>query len=102
MTEKISTRIHVILSFIRALLGEVSPVLRGITLGLKGKEVKLICYFDGEIQEDDIDSMNSVEAEMLADLPEMVIDFALVRLDYPESLSGKELDEWLFLRREYK
>ena len=100
MTERISTRIHVVLSFIRALLGEVSPTLRGITVGLKEKKAKLVCYFDGEIQENDINSMNSVEAEMLADLPEMEIDFNVERLDYPEPLSEKTLDEWLYLRRE--
>ena len=98
-TESFAARTAVLLSLQRALLGSISPSLRGVTVGFDPGRARVICYFHGEISEDDAEVMEDAQTMMLADLwPDQEVEFKLVRCDEP--LEMNRLDDWVFRRRE--
>lgn len=87
------------LSLQRALLGEVSSALRGVTAGWRDWVFDIVCYFDGPISEADEYSMGCVSAEIAADFPpEYTVNFDVVRKDAPAEMPV--LREWVYRRRE--
>jgi hypothetical protein len=83
----------------RALLGEVSPALRGVTVDWGGTAVKVRCYMDGPISDADRDSMEAVHTELLADfLPDIEVNLEVCRRDWPDPM--ETLREWAYRRRE--
>lgn len=83
----------------RALLGEVSAALRGVTVAWQDKTVTVRCYFDGPISDADRDSMESVHTELLADfLPDVDVSLEVRRRDWPDPMES--LQEWVYRRRE--
>lgn len=81
-------RMHVVLLKVQlALLGEVSPPLRAIFVSWTETSIHLDCYFDGEIDDKDTESMACVDTELVAIFPEdHTIAHTLHRLDYPTPL----------------
>ncbi len=96
--EETSRRVRVLLSLQRALLGEVSSALRGVTADWHDNAIDIVCYFDGPIAEQDEESMGCVDAEVLADFPEHTVNFRIIRSDTPEEM--KPLRAWVYRRRE--
>ncbi|QIB08189.1 hypothetical protein GZ982_26825 [Pseudomonas fluorescens] len=87
------------LSVQRALLGEVSKTLRAVILSVADQALDIRFYFDGEIEEDDIESVSCVETEILADYDESFkVVVRCVRLDAPEPIADDGI--WVFRRRE--
>lgn len=97
---EIAHEIHLRLSLQRALLGEITPDVRGITYGCDKNKIVIRCYFAGEITEEDEDSMDCVEGEVIADFPEHAIDLQCITLDMSESLAQHTLSAWVYLRKE--
>lgn len=91
-------RSSVLLSVQTALLGAVSPALRGVTVGWDEKTIKLLCYYDGSISEEDRESMSCVQTEIMADFPELEIELDVVRCDFPQEMNY--LDAWVYRRSE--
>jgi hypothetical protein len=89
-----------LLSLQRALLGEVSAFLRGVTYSWDDNQICILCLFDKKISDDDQDSMECVATEMLADFPDILINLKSVRLDYPEPLNSQTLTGWAYRRKE--
>jgi hypothetical protein len=88
------------LSFQRALLGEITPNIRGITCGWNDSMITYKCYFHGEISEENQESMDCVATEVVADFPDYMIDFQCERLDMPEPLNAHTLLIWVYKRKE--
>ena len=62
--------VQVRLSCQRALLGNIIPEIRLITIGWNGLRLfKLRAYYDRQPTEEDIDDMNTVSGEVLSDIP---------------------------------
>lgn len=60
----------VLLSVQRALLGVITPNIRMITIGWEGiNRLHILAYYDKEPTEEDVEDMNSVCAEIEADVP---------------------------------
>jgi hypothetical protein len=77
----------------------VSPALRGVTVGQRRHTVVVRSYFDGEISDDDADSIWCEGAEIIADFIEpWVIDEQVIRLDAPQRMA--RLEAWAYLRQE--
>lgn len=75
-------RESVLLSLQRALLGEVFPALRAVTVEWSESAVKFVAYVDGELEDADADSLSAVAAEVSADFPPSVeVDYEVVRRD---------------------
>jgi hypothetical protein len=98
---ELELRIRVLLSLQRALLGEIPPSLRGVTVGWDSSEIIIHCFFDGEISEDDHESMEVVATEVLASFHQTHKVFVkCFRKDAPENLNQYALEAWAYHRRE--
>jgi hypothetical protein len=92
-------RTRVLLSMQRALLGEVFPTLRAVTVEWGTSMVKFLAYVDGELRPEDEESLSCVSAELAADFESGVeIDYEVVRRDTP--LPIEDSRTWVFRRSE--
>lgn len=83
----------------RALLGSVTPNLRGVAVDWDETEILVICYFHGSISDDDREEMSCVHTEVATDFVDIVpVHFRLDRLDMPAKMNG--FRAWVFLRKE--
>ncbi len=96
----IELRNKILLSLQVALLGEITPNIRGITCGWSSSLITIHWYFQGEISEDDRESMECVATEVLANFPEHKINIESKRLDLPELLNPYTLSAWVYLKKE--
>ncbi len=86
------------LSIQRALLGKVTDRLVRVTCGLKDRHIQIRAYFSGKVTEEDIEGIQFVGAEVIADFPEgYTIDETAVSVDSGEP---EMLDFWAFHRAE--
>ena len=60
---------EVLVAVQQALLGEVSPHLRAVTVDFDATNLWLKCYYDGEVDDVDRESMSQVETELVAYFP---------------------------------
>ena len=87
MTPRSVDRTLVLLSLQRALLGEVFPALRAVTVEWSDRVVKFWAYVDGPIADEDLESLSVISAEVAADFWSGVdIDYEVVRLDSPQPI----------------
>ena len=87
------------MSLQRALLGQVSPRLRGVAVDDDGQLIRLRFFINGPVSEDDTVIASEVETELLADLSsERKVETDVIRLDAPQRLPDSNL--WVFQRRE--
>lgn len=90
---------EVLLTMQRALLGEVSAHLRMVSVRWSDTEIHFDSYFDGEITEDDEETMSVVETEVLAGFSQThTMTYVLHRVDLPAPLPKK--DRTVFARQE--
>jgi hypothetical protein len=83
-----------------ALLGEVSAVVRGVTIGWSPSEILLRAIVDGPVDEDDQEAMECVGSEIIAGFPTHMIAVELIRVDAPASIKPHFLRAWVFMRKE--
>jgi hypothetical protein len=90
-----------IVSFNRALLGEVPWALRRVTTTLGEKVIKVQFVFDGPISEDDRDSASSVAGMVIGDFPHHTIHEEYLQIDEPQKIPEPAKD-WriVFQRKE--
>lgn len=99
MTERSVDRALVLLSLQRALLGEVFPALRAVTVEWSNTAVKFFAYVDGPLTEEDAESLSCISAEVAADLWSGVeLDYEVVRRDSPARIDDARVR--VFHRRE--
>ena len=83
-----------------ALLGEVSSTLRAVSLAWSPENIHLRAVFDGEIDEEDRESMECVGTEILASFPTHELEVECTRLDAPTPLNQLFLMAWVYMRKE--
>lgn len=83
----------------RALLGAVTPNLRGVTVGWGDGTIRLRFYYDGAISEEDEEQARCVGTEVIADFwSPWTIEEEIVRHDAPQPM--ERLAAWVYLRKE--
>jgi hypothetical protein len=96
---RVVDRAQVLLSLQRAMLGEVFPALRAITVEWTDAAVKFYAYVDGPLDENDSESLSCMSAEVAADFWEGVdVDYETIRLDFPSKIIDERTR--VFHRRE--
>ena len=91
---------EVLLAMQMALLDEVSDRVRAVSVSWTDTTIHFDSYFDGEIADDDRESMACVDTELVAWFPEShTITHTVHRLDYPQRLPQD--NRRVFSRREY-
>ncbi|WP_340104173.1 hypothetical protein [Rhodohalobacter sp. 8-1] len=87
-----SLRVSTLLSVQRALVGEIIPAFRLISVEYSEAEIKIWVYHDGKINANEIEEFDSsVITEVVADFPypddsDPKVELEFVRLDYPEKI----------------
>jgi hypothetical protein len=76
--------ISLILSGVRALIGEVTPCLRSASIQLDGNKVIFKCVFDETATEDDFELMSDVAGEIIADFPDCDLEEIIHKVPAPE------------------
>ncbi|HEY9849950.1 MAG TPA: hypothetical protein V6D28_10865 [Leptolyngbyaceae cyanobacterium] len=94
--QTVEMRNSVISSVKRALLGEVSPALCGVTVGWDEKTITILCYYNRKISPEDREAMSCVETEVMADFPDYEIK--LFPLSWNIRKPMKSLDAWVYRR----
>jgi hypothetical protein len=61
--------IHLILSGTRALIGEITPSLRSVSLEERNTTIFWKCVFDTNATEDDFELLSAAAAQVIADFP---------------------------------
>jgi hypothetical protein len=83
------------LSIQRALLGEVTDRLIAVTCGLEERHIRVPAYVSGKLNEEDVERIQFVGAEVIADFPEgYTINESTVSVDDGEP---EMLDFWAFV-----
>lgn len=93
-------RQRVLLAFQVALLGMVTPSLRGVTVRWDERRILGRCFFDGPIGVAEREVCSDIEGEVIASFPEHEVQVIAERLDSPRDLTAESLGAWVYRRRE--
>ncbi len=92
-------RCDVLLAFQRALLGEVTPSLRAVTVRYDETSIHFEAFIDGEIHDEEREAMSLVETEVMAEFPSThTITHEVIHLDAPASIPKDRT--WVYFRKE--
>lgn len=83
-------RVDAILSLNRALIGEVFSQLRAAKIQWDDETVSLFFYYDGEISEENQESLECVATEVIADFSYHKLEVNINRCDYPICIPQSE------------
>jgi hypothetical protein len=97
---KIDLRTQVLLSLQSALIGEITPNIRGITCCWDTSKITIVCYLEDDIREDIEESMEYAATEVMADFPEHQVEMECKKLDESEPLNPYTLYAWVYRRKE--
>ncbi len=99
MNDDVMRRQKIVLSVQRALLGSVTPNLRGVATDWNDTEIRVFCYYHGPIADNDREEMSCVHTEVATDFIDIApVHFVLERADWPMKMNGHRA--WIFLRKE--
>ena len=99
MSEKAKRKHEVLIALQQALLGEIGCRIRTIIVKYTNASIHFDVYVDGEILEEDRESMMQVDTELVAASPSShTISHDVIRLDAPASIPKEDI--WVYCRRE--
>jgi hypothetical protein len=98
MAERTEMDVKVILSGVRALLSEVVPCLRSVSIEVNGKTIVWQCLFDSDATEDDFELLSAASTELIADFDDYDLKEIIKYVPYPEQMEN--LKNIIFLRHE--
>lgn len=93
-------RRRVLLTFQVALLGMVTPSLRGVTVHWDQRRILAHCLFDGPTGEEEREACSDIEAEVMASFPDHEVSVLPRRVNAPGDLTSELLDAWVYRRKE--
>jgi hypothetical protein len=73
----------------------VTPRLVSVTCGLKNKSIQIRAYVTGDVTQEDIDRIQCVGTEVIADFPD---GYSVEESCLPVALGEEMLDFWAFRR----
>ncbi|HEU5218533.1 MAG TPA: hypothetical protein VFU23_07730 [Gemmatimonadales bacterium] len=92
-------RFRVLAAIQKALLGEVTPNLRAVTVTYDDESIHFEAYFDGAIGQDERKSMSQVEAGLREQFPQAHrITHQVMRMDAPSAIPKDRI--WVYYRKE--
>jgi hypothetical protein len=76
--------ISLILSGVRALIGEITPCLRSASVEWNGNKIVFKCVFDDTATENDLELMSDAAGEIIADFNDCGLEEIVQKLPPPE------------------
>jgi|GEM_PF-1369888 len=98
--DEIELRRAVLLAFQAALIAEVTPNLRAVTVAWDEREIRALFIYDGEVGDEDRERAAVVGTEAIAHFPAHMISEEVIRLDAPQRLDPLYLMAWVYMRCE--
>lgn len=98
----VECRRRVMLAIQVALLGMVTPNLRGVTAAWSSPTIRVRLLYDGPVGEEENECASDVEAELLAAFTDCSVHVFAERVDFPNSLEIMGLQAWAFRRKEQR
>lgn len=90
---------QVLLALQQALLGAITANLRAVTVSFTETSIHFEAYFDGEIDNEERETMSLVETEVMALFPSIhATTHDVIRLDAPALIPKDRA--WVYLRKE--
>ena len=101
-SEEIEFRCGVLIAFQVALLGMVTPSLRGVTVGWDANNIHAICFYDCDIGDEEEESASDIEGEIMAHYyPNCHVSvIAEAAKDISDNLNSRTLKAWVYFRKE--
>jgi len=88
-----------ILNSLNALLGEITPCLRSVSVELREKKIVWQCLFDSDATEDDFELLSSASTELIADYDwTYKLEEIIKCVPFPQNM--KHLENLIYLRHE--
>jgi hypothetical protein len=87
----------------RALLGAITPNLRGVACGVDSRLISIDFFFDGPFSEDDHERCEVVASEVISDFtdfPDLKISTNVLEYPAPQPMKTKEGNFWVYERFE--
>ena len=98
--QQLNRRRAVMLAVQTALLGEVTPNLRAVTVSWHSSSVRARLLYDGHVEGSETECASDIEAELMAVFPEENVSVFAEQLDYPKDLNERHLQAWAYMRKE--
>ncbi len=98
--DEINLRSDVLIAFQVALLGMITPSLRGVTVNWDSVKINAEFFYDCEIGDEEFETTNDIEGEICASFPNHEVKVTAYRLDFPDDLNSKTLKAWVYRRKE--
>jgi hypothetical protein len=93
-------RSQVLLAFQSALLGSITPDIRGITVKWSDRHIDGVFIYDHDISEIENELISDVEGEVISHFIEHTIQLKAVGLEQSINLNDMNLREWVYRRME--
>jgi hypothetical protein len=90
--------LNLMLSSMRALLGEITPSLRSVSNELRGKTIIWQGVFDSEATDDDFELLSMASGEVIAEYNDFSLEEIITRIPYPNKMN--HLKNLVYLRHE--
>jgi hypothetical protein len=84
-----------------ALLGMVTPELRGVTVAFDAKRIHALFIYDGAITDEMEDIVSTVETEVMASYIDHLVEFEAVASSRSIRLSDYTLGYFVYARKEW-
>ncbi len=92
-------RERVLLTLVKALLGEISPELRAVSIKWDSTTISIFFFFHEKISEKNYESAECVATEVISAFPEHKLQVTIEQIDYPEPFP-QNIGEIIYWRRE--
>ena len=77
--------ISLILAGVNALVGEITPCLRSVSIQFEIEKIVFKCVFDETAKDDDFELMSAVAGEIIAHFPNYGLEEILIKISPPTS-----------------
>ncbi|MCO4882545.1 hypothetical protein VOI32_38395 [Paraburkholderia caribensis] len=93
-------RVRLLLALQSSLLGHITANIRAVTCSVSGNDITVGVVFDGEISEEDAETMEEVGSELASHFDRESVNVQCLRVDAPGPLRSKTLELWAYKRKE--
>ena len=99
-SDKLELRYEVLIAFQSALLGMVTPNLRGVSVNWNTNHIGGLFIYDGEISEKEIEIVSDVEGEVVSHFLNHTIELVSKEGSRPIELDHFSIGDWVYRRFE--
>ena len=99
-TEDIELRHQVLMVFQTALLGMVTPDLRGVSVNWSPTQIRGFFFYDGDVSEAEREIVSDVESEVIASFSKFAVDLEARSCPASKRLPSLEAGAWVYRRLE--